>query len=140
MAWYGNDGWDYYPPYNVSGGQEAHGARALAKLLRKSKRSAEPVVIAHRQRQLTITFWGKAWSDNLERLRRPRQPPAARARLSGNGSVLDLAIAGPGRGTRGGQRAVPRDDRHRPMANARWRRRRRSLTPADRLARGPAAR
>src|SRR2546422_6096264 len=47
--------------------KKAHGALALAKLLKKSKRTAEPVVIAHRKRQSATTFWGKAWSDNLER-------------------------------------------------------------------------
>src|SRR2546427_9373890 len=45
----------------------SRGVLALAKLLKKGKRTAEPVVIAHRKRQLTSTFWGKAWADNLER-------------------------------------------------------------------------
>jgi uncharacterized Zn finger protein len=94
MAWYGNEGWDYYPPYISVAEKKAHGAQALAKLLKKSKRMAEPVVIAHRKRQLTTTFWGKAWSDNLERYADlANRLPRGRAYLR-NGSVLDLAIAG----------------------------------------------
>ncbi|PYO47291.1 MAG: hypothetical protein DMD84_24055 [Candidatus Rokuibacteriota bacterium] len=93
MAWYGNDGWDYYPPYMSVASRQSHGARTLAKLLKKSKRTAEPVVIAHRKRQLTTTFWGKAWSDNLERYADlANRLPRGRTYLR-NGSVLDLAIA-----------------------------------------------
>ena len=94
MAWYGNDGWAYYPPYMSVAEKKAHGARALAKLLKKRKRTAEPVAIAHRKRQLTTTFWGKAWADNLERYADlANRLPRGRAYLR-NGSVLDLAIAG----------------------------------------------
>src|SRR5712664_5033828 len=94
MAWYGNGGWDYYPPYVSVAEKRAHGARALAKLLKKTKRTAEPVVIAHRKRQLATTFWGKAWADNLERYADfANRLPRGRAYLR-NGSVLDLAIAG----------------------------------------------
>src|SRR5437667_8693722 len=67
MAWYDSSGWDYYPPYLSVGEKKARGVLALAQLLRKSKRTAEPVVIAHRKRQLTSTFWGEAWAHNLER-------------------------------------------------------------------------
>src|SRR2546426_98764 len=74
--------------------KKAHGALALAKLLKKSKRTAEPVVIAHRKRQSATTFWGKAWSDNLERYADlANRLPRGRAYLR-NGSVLDLSIAG----------------------------------------------
>ncbi len=64
MAWYDTRGWDYYPPYLSVGEKKARGVLALATLLKKGKRTAEPVVIAHRKRQLTSTFWGKAWADN----------------------------------------------------------------------------
>src|SRR6266850_604633 len=67
MAWYDNGGWAYYPPYMSVASRKAQGARALAKLLKKSKRAAEPVEITHRKRQITTTFWGKAWADNLAR-------------------------------------------------------------------------
>src|SRR5438132_1598880 len=93
MAWYSRGGWDYYPPYVSVAEKKANGARALAKVLKKSKRTADPVLIAHRKRQFTTTFWGKAWADNLERYadlanRLPRGCTYLR-----NGSVLDLAIA-----------------------------------------------
>ena len=94
MAWYGSGGLDYYPPYMSTAQKKAHGALALAKLLKKSKRPAEPVVIAHRKRQFATTFWGKAWSDNLERYADlANRLPRGRAYLR-NGSVLDLSIAG----------------------------------------------
>jgi uncharacterized Zn finger protein len=64
---------------------------ALAKLLKKSKRAAEPVV-APRTRQVAATFWGKAWCDNLERYAHlANRLPRGRAYLR-NGSVLDLVI------------------------------------------------
>jgi uncharacterized Zn finger protein len=123
MAGYGNGGWDYYPPYTSVAEKKAQGARALAKLLKKSTRTAEPVVITHRKRQLTTTFWGKAWSDNLQRYadlanRLPRGGAYLR-----NGSVLDLTIAA-GRV----EAYVAGSELYRvtigiaPMAKARWRR------------------
>jgi uncharacterized Zn finger protein len=96
MAWYGAGGWDYYPPYMSVAEKRAHGLQALAKLLKKSKRAAEPVVLPHRKRQLATTFWGQAWADNLERYADlANRLPRGRAYLR-NGSVLDLTI-GPGR-------------------------------------------
>ena len=93
MAWYGTGGWDYYTPYVSVAEKKAHGARALAKLLKKSKRTPEPVV-AHRKRRVADTFWGKAWCDNLERYADfANRLPRGRTYLR-NGSVLDLAIAG----------------------------------------------
>ncbi|HEV8616751.1 MAG TPA: SWIM zinc finger family protein [Methylomirabilota bacterium] len=87
------DDWDYYPPYVSVADKKAYGAQALAKLLKKSKRVAEPVVIAHRKRQLTTTFWGTAWAGNLQRYADlANRLPRGRAYLR-NGSVLDLAIA-----------------------------------------------
>src|SRR5882724_11469476 len=92
MAWYGSGGWDYYPPYISVGQKKARGMLTLAKLLKKSKRTAEPVVLAHRKRQLAATFWGQAWADNLERYADlANRLPRGRAYLR-NGSVLDLAI------------------------------------------------
>ena len=92
MAWY-RGGWEYYSPYVSVGEKRAYGMLALAKLLKKSKRTAEPVTIAGRKRQLATTFWGKAWCDNLERYANfANRLPRGRAYLR-NGSVLDLAIA-----------------------------------------------
>jgi uncharacterized Zn finger protein len=96
MAWYGGGGWDYYPPYLSAGEKRARGMLALAKLLKKSRRAAAPVVLPHRKQQLATTFWGQAWADNLERYADlANRLPRGRAYLR-NGSVLDLAI-GPGR-------------------------------------------
>src|SRR5262247_4804418 len=92
MARYDVDDWDYYPPYVSVGEKKARGALALAKLLKKSKRAAEPVVLGHRKRQLAATFWGQAWADNLERYADlANRLPRGRAYLR-NGSVLDLVI------------------------------------------------
>src|SRR5216684_6002110 len=123
MAWYGNGGWDYYPPYLSVAEKKARGALALAKLLKKSKRAAEPVALAHRKRQLTSTFWGKAWADNLARYADfANRLPRGRTYLR-NGSVLDLGIAG-GRV----EAYVAGSELYRvtigiaPMAKTRWRR------------------
>jgi uncharacterized Zn finger protein len=123
MAWYGSGGWDYYPPYVSAGEKKARGTLALAKLLRKSKRTAEPVVLAHRKRQLAATFWGQAWADNLERYADlANRLSRGRAYLR-NGSVLDLVIR-PGRV----EAYVAGTELYRvaigiaPLAKARWRR------------------
>src|SRR5256885_16882779 len=93
MAWYSRGGWDYYPPYVSVAEKKANGARALAKLLKKSKRTADPVVIAHRKRKFTTTFWGKAWADNPERYAAlAKRLPRGRTSLR-NGSGLTLRSA-----------------------------------------------
>src|SRR5688572_25485380 len=123
MAWYGGGGWDYYPPYMSVAEKREQGMRALAKLLKKGKRAAEPVVLAHRKRQLATTFWGQAWGDNLERYADlANRLPRGRAYLR-NGSVLDLVIA-PGRV----EAHVAGSELYRvtiglaPLAPARWKR------------------
>jgi uncharacterized Zn finger protein len=91
MAWYGRGDWDSFPSYVSVGEKKARGSLALAKLLKKSKRTPEPVV-APRTRQVAATFWGKAWCDNLERYADlANRLPRGRAYLR-NGSVLDLVI------------------------------------------------
>jgi len=91
MAWYGFDG--YFRPYVSVAERKALGAQELARLLKKSKRSPEPVVLTSGRRHVATTFWGKAWCENLERYadlanRLPRGRTYVR-----NGSVLDLAIS-----------------------------------------------
>ncbi len=121
MAWY-RGGWESYRPYVSVGEKRARGALALAKVLKKGKRAAEPV-IAGRARQLAGTFWGKAWCDNLDRYADfANRLPRGRAYLR-NGSVLDLAI------TRGQVEAyVAGTELYRvtigiaPLPRARWRR------------------
>ena len=122
MAWYGSDGWDYYPPYLSVGEKKARGALALATLLKKARRTAEPVV-APRGRRFTATFWGQAWADNLERYADlANRLSRGRAYLR-NGSVLDLVIR-PGQV----EAYVAGSELYRvtiglaPLAKARWRR------------------
>ncbi len=95
MAWYGYDGWGaYYRPYVSVAQKKTQSARTLARLLKKSKRAAQPVVIEGRKRLLATTFWGRAWCDNLERYADfANRLPRGRTYLR-NGSVLDLAIVG----------------------------------------------
>ena len=90
MAWYGDNG--YFPPYISVAQKKALGARELARLMKKARRTPEPVILTSRRRQVATTFWGKAWCENLERYadfanRLPRGRTYVR-----NGSVLDLAI------------------------------------------------
>src|SRR6266511_83258 len=123
MAWYDSRDWGYDLPYLSVGEKKARGVLALATLLKKGKRTAEPVVIAHRKRLLATTFWGQAWADNLQRYADlANRLPRGRAYLR-NGSVLHLAIAG-GRV----EAYVAGSELYRvtigiaPMAKARWRR------------------
>ena len=123
MARYGFNGWDYYPPYLPVAEKRAHAVRELAKLLKKSKREAEPVLLMHRKRHLAATFWGRAWADNLERYADlANRLPRGRGYLR-NGSVLDLTI---GRGKV--EAYVAGTELYRvtiglaPLAKARWRR------------------
>jgi uncharacterized Zn finger protein len=122
MAWYGFGGMEFRPYVSVAK-KRALGARALATLLKKSRRTAEPVVVAHRKHQLAATFWGKAWCDNLERYADfANRLPRGRTYLR-NGSVLDLAItAGAVEAHVAGSELYRVTIRLAPMANARWRR------------------
>jgi len=70
--------------------RRAKAARALAKLAGKTGGTALPVVLDGRN--IAVTFWGKAWCDNLEAYsdyenRLPRGRTSVR-----NGSVVDLRI------------------------------------------------
>ncbi len=115
--------WDYYPPYMSVAEKKAHGARTLARLLKKTRRGAEPVLITHRKRQLTTTFWGTAWSENLERYADlANRLPRGRTYLR-NGSVLDLAItSGSVEAYVAGSELYQVRIRIVPMAKIRWRR------------------
>ena len=122
MAWY-DYGDSYFPPYVSVATKKALSARALARLMKKSKRTPEPVLLTSGRRQVATTFWGKAWCENLERYadfanRLPRGRTYVR-----NGSVLDLAI---GRGkvdayVAGSELYTVRVGIA-PLAKARWRR------------------
>ena len=121
MAWSGFEG--AFPEYVSMAEKKARSARELARLLRKSKRVSEPVVVAHRRRQIATTFWGQAWCENLERYADlANRLPRGRAYVR-NGSVLDLTIT---RGTL--QAFVAGSELYTvtigiaPLAKARWRR------------------
>jgi uncharacterized Zn finger protein len=80
--------WDDFHPYVPVAKRRAQAAREVEKL--KKKRAVSPVVIEGRQ--ITQSFWGKAWCGNLERYsdfasRLPRGRTYVR-----NGSVIDLQI------------------------------------------------
>ena len=122
MAWYG-DGFLYFRPYVSVAEKKALSTRALAKLMKKAKRTPEPVLLTSGRRQVATTFWGKAWCENLERYadfanRLPRGRTYVR-----NGSVLDLAI---GRGKVeayvAGSELYTVKIGIAPLAKARWRR------------------
>src|SRR5712692_10117856 len=90
MAWYGDNG--YFRPYVSVMEKKALSTRALSTLMKKAKRTPEPVLLTSGRRHVATTFWGKAWCENLERYadfanRLPRGRTYVR-----NGSVLDLAI------------------------------------------------
>src|SRR5260370_36435414 len=77
-------------PYVPVWKRRQQAAKKIAQL-KKSGHSVKPVVIEGRA--IAITFWGKAWCDNLEVYsdfgsRLPRGRSYAR-----NGSVIDLQIA-----------------------------------------------
>jgi uncharacterized Zn finger protein len=95
----------------------------LGKLLKKSKRTAEPVVLTHRKREITTTFWGKAWNENLERYADlANRLPRGRTYLR-NGSVLDLVIvAGRVEAYVAGSELYRVTIDIAPVARARWRR------------------
>jgi uncharacterized Zn finger protein len=87
--------WWRYKPYVSAAARRAKAEKAAAKLT-KGGRKLSPVKIVGRA--MAVTFWGKAWCDNLEAYsdfanRLPRGRTYAR-----NGSVLDLQIE-PGRVT-----------------------------------------
>ena len=85
-------GWGEFRPYVRVADKLARGERELAKRVRKRGRPADPARTAGRK--MVSTFWGQAWCDNLERYSDfASRLPRGRA-YAGNGSVLDLHIAG----------------------------------------------
>jgi uncharacterized Zn finger protein len=120
LAWYDYGG-DFRPYVSVAE-KRANAARELAKLVRKSKRTPEPVHLTHRRRQITTTFWGTAWCQNLERYSDfANRLPRGRTYLR-NGSVVDLAIAkGTVRAYVAGSELYTVEIAIAPMAKPRWR-------------------
>src|SRR5438128_12115679 len=84
---YSEYGWR---PYVTVAERRRKAAREMEKLKKKGH-PVSPVVVEGRA--IAITFWGKAWCDNLERYADfANRLPRGRAYLR-NGSVVDLAIA-----------------------------------------------
>ncbi len=115
-------GWGSWAPYVSVAERRANGARHAAKL-RKQGRALSPVVPSARGRALAVTFWGRAWCDNLmayaslaNRLERGR-------RYLRGGLVLDLQI-GPGTVTAlvSGSEVYEIRVRVKPVPRDRWRR------------------
>lgn len=81
--------WGGFAPYVSVGVRRAQAAREVTRL-KKSGHAVSPVTIAGTK--IAMTFWGKAWCDNLERYsdfanRIPRGRTYVR-----NGSVIDLQV------------------------------------------------
>jgi len=84
------DDWGGFAPYVTKAEREDRARKAKAKLLQQGA-DIEPVVLAGRT--IARTWWGKAWTENLERYadygnRLPRGRSYVR-----HGSILDLKIA-----------------------------------------------
>jgi uncharacterized Zn finger protein len=122
MAWSGFSGWSFRPYVSVAE-KRARAAKALARITRRRRRPAEPVVIQRRGRGIATTFWGKAWCDNLERyMDYANRLPRGRTYVR-NGSVVDLAIArGKVQALVAGTEMYTVTVGIAPMRRARWRR------------------
>jgi len=87
MSWGYND----WRPYVPVAQRRANATRQMAKMMKKTGRSASPVVLE--SRKIATTFWGKAWCDNLEAYSDyANRLPRGRTYLR-NGSVVDLQIS-----------------------------------------------
>ena len=86
------NGWGEFRPYVRVADKLARGERELARRVKKRGRPADPARTAGRK--MVATFWGQAWCDNLARYSDfASRLPRGRA-YAGNGSVLDLHVAG----------------------------------------------
>ena len=113
--------WGHWKPYVPVAQRRANAARQLAKLTKKSGRTASPVHLTGRT--IAATFWGKAWCDNLESYsdfenRLPRGRTYVR-----NGSVVDLQISeGKVAARVSGSELYTIEIRIKPLAKAAWKR------------------
>ena len=85
-------GYGDFPPYVPVAQRLATARRKLEQLAERRGRPVAPVTIEPKQKQVALSFWGKAWCQQLERhsdfaSRLPRGRTYVR-----NGSVLDLHI------------------------------------------------
>ena len=74
MAFY-DYGWKPYVPV------AERRRKAMREMEKRKKKGHAVSPVTVEGRTIARTFWGKAWCENLERLQRLCQPPAARADL-----------------------------------------------------------
>jgi uncharacterized Zn finger protein len=87
MSWSGSYfGWE---PRKSAAGRRADAARTIKDAARRGKPMA-PVTIAGRK--IALTFWGKAWCDNLERYRDFAHRLERGRSYVRSGSVIDLKL------------------------------------------------
>lgn len=114
-------GWRRWAPYVSVAERRANGVRHAAKL-RKKGRTLRPVVPSARGRALAVTFWGRAWCDNLMAYARLANRLERGRRYLRGGLVLDLQI-GPGTVTAlvSGSEVYEIRVRIKPVPSDRWR-------------------
>ena len=118
MSW--NSGYDDWRPYIPVAERRRLAAKKIAKL-KQAGRKISPVEIAGRK--ITTTFWGGAWSHNLESYSDyANRLPRGRTYLR-NGSLVDLQIeAGRVRALVSGSEIYQVEIEIKRLAKARWRR------------------
>jgi len=118
MSW--NSGYDDWRPYIPVAERRRLAAKKIAKL-KRAGRKISPVEIAGRK--ITTTFWGGAWSHNLESYSDyANRLPRGRTYLR-NGSLVDLQIeAGRVRALVSGSEIYQVEIEIKRLAKARWRR------------------
>jgi uncharacterized Zn finger protein len=87
MAW-----GDRFPAYVPVEQRLERGRKEAEKRLKKSGRAPAPVIIEGKGKQLTRTFWGSSWCENLERYSDIANRLERGRTLARNGSVADLHI------------------------------------------------
>jgi uncharacterized Zn finger protein len=81
---------DYYLEYVTKAERAKMAQNTIKKLKKKGKAELTPVIITGRQ--LALTWWGKAWNDNLKRYSDYSSRIGRGSSYVRNGAVLDLKI------------------------------------------------
>jgi uncharacterized Zn finger protein len=81
---------DYYLEYVTKAERQKMAQNTIEKLKKKGKAELTPVIITGRQ--LALTWWGKAWNDNLKRYSDYSSRIGRGSSYVRNGAVLDLKI------------------------------------------------
>ena len=77
-------------PYVSAAEKKRQAVQEAAAHAKKQKRAPEPVVL--KSRQIAITFWGRAWCDNLTSYQDYSNRLPRGATYVRNGSIVDLKI------------------------------------------------